>query len=290
MKTFQVGRARTSEISRALTTALVAVSLAAPAAASDWRRSSIWDDGNAEFCAYEVGWSRYGNVYPGRAVLIAVKEPWAPELEVKADEPRADGFEVLKLNHIRDVPTGIYTYHQMASVFLRRDDGALRKLAATSSEGCGISTAHVVDGTLHTRSYFDGQGERRQPYPPGALPEDGLPLALRDYVTGAVPARLAVFPSLLAGRFPALEPAEMTVERRTDATVEVPAGTRRTVELRLVGAGRGLSYFFDPEPPHPLIQLRSDDGTHYSLAKCERIPYWRMHGPGDEAWLPEAVR
>ena len=59
---------------------------------------------------------------------------------------------------MRDVPTGIYTYHQMASVFLRRDSGELRKLSVMSSEGCGISTAHMVGGELETRSYFDGQG------------------------------------------------------------------------------------------------------------------------------------
>ena len=126
-------------------------------------------------------WARYGHHYDGRALLVLVKEPWAPELEVKADDPAAAGFEVLKLNHVRDVPTGIYTYHQMASVFPRRDTGALRKLAATSSEACGVSTAEMVRGRLETRSYFDGQGDRTLDYPAGALPEDGLP---------AVPARL----------------------------------------------------------------------------------------------------
>ena len=33
-----------------------------------------------------------------------------------------------------------------------------------------------------------------------------------------------------------------------------------------------------------------DDGTTYELAKCDRIPYWTMAGPGDGQWLPEAVR
>ena len=44
---------------------------------------------------------------------------------------------------------------QMASVFLRRDSGAVRKVAATSSEACGVSTAEVARGRLETRSYFD---------------------------------------------------------------------------------------------------------------------------------------
>ncbi|MFQ5351284.1 MAG: hypothetical protein ACE5EG_12655, partial [Thermoanaerobaculia bacterium] len=143
----------------ALLLAAIAAAGAAPppadAIAGAWRRDTVWDDGNAEFCAYELDWRRYGELYPGRALSVLVKEPWAPALEVKADTARADGFEVLKLNFIRDVPTGIYTYHQMASVFLRRDDGVLRKLATSSSEGCGISTAMMTGGTLATRSYFD---------------------------------------------------------------------------------------------------------------------------------------
>ncbi len=267
--------------------------LSAAAAGADqhrgWRQSDVWDDGNAEFCAYEVAWHRYGRLYQGRALLITVKEPWAPDLEVKADRPRDGGFEVIKLNHVRDVPTGIYTYHQMASVFWRRDSGALQKIAATSSEACGIGTAHMVAGRLNARSYFDGQGEREVDYPEGAIPDDGLPVALRDFLEGDPPARLAVFPTLMAGRFAALEPVELALSRRTGAPVEVPAGAFSTTALRLEGEGGG-TFYFDERPPHPLIALERDDGTTYSLARCERIPYWNMARPGDERWLPESVR
>src|SRR6185295_2292031 len=117
-----------------------------PGADPSWRHASLWDDGKAELCAYEVTWARYGHRFDGRALLILVKEPWAPDLDVKADTPRPDSFDVLKLNHVRDVPTGIYTYHQMASVFTRRDSGTLQKIAATSSEACGVSTAEMVGG------------------------------------------------------------------------------------------------------------------------------------------------
>ena len=89
-------------------------------------------------------WSRYGHRFDGRALLILVKEPWAPNLDVKADRPRGDGFEVMKLNHVRDVATGIYTYHQMASVYTRRDSGALQKIAATSSEQSPVAIRDSV--------------------------------------------------------------------------------------------------------------------------------------------------
>jgi hypothetical protein len=246
-----------------------------------WRHSSLWDDGRAEYCAYDVTWARYGHKFDGRALLVLVKEPWAPDLDVKADTPRRDGFDVLKLNHIRDVPTGIYTYHQMASVFTRRDSGALRKIAATSSEACGVSTADLVGGRLSTRSYFDGQGDRTVAYPAGALPEDGLPATLRDFVAAAPPATLRVFPSLMAGRFADLGPATYRVEKRT---------VDRGVEIRLTSGPSVLSYTFEKTAPHRLLRFAREDGTEYRMVKCERIPYWEMHDPGDEAWLPENVK
>jgi hypothetical protein len=246
-----------------------------------WRRDALWDDGKAEFCAYDVTWARYGRTYDGRALLILVKEPWNDRLDVKADDAAASSFDVLKLNHVRDVPTGIYTYHQMASVFLRRDSGAVRKVAAASSEACGVSTAEVARGRLETRSYFDGQGDRSMPWPAAALPEDGLPASLRDYVAGEVPAAVTVFPSLMQSRFPELEPAVWKVARRS-----VEGG----VEIRLSRGDESMAYIFDAQAPHRLLRLDRGDGTVYSLAKCERIAYWGMHDPGDQAWLPEAAR
>ena len=255
-----------------------------------WRRSPVWDDGRAEVCAYEVTWAHYGRRYDGRALLVLVKEPWAPDLDVKADSPRPDGFDVLKLNHVRDVPTGLYTYHQMASLYTRRDSGALQKLATASSEACGISTAEMVEGRLTTHSYFDGQGDRAASWPTNALPEDGLPASLRDYVTGRAPAALEVFPSLLAGRLPELKPAAYRVERREVPAVEAPGGKVPGVEIRLTNGPSVLAYTFDRESPYRLLRFEREDGTAYRLAKCERIPYWQMSRPGDEAWLPPRVR
>ncbi len=247
-----------------------------------WRRSPLWDDGKAEFCTYDVTWARYGHHFNGRALLVLVKEPWAPDLDVKADRPRKDGFDILKLNHVRDVATGIYTYHQMASVYTRRDSGALQKIAATSSEACGIATAQMVRGRLDTRSYFDGQGDRSMDWPAGAVPEDGLPVLLRDFVAALAPETLQVFPSLLAGRFGDLKPAVYQVEKRD--------GPEGTVEIRLANPPSSLLYVFQKEAPHRLVRFEREDGTVYRMAKCERLAYWEMHDPGDEAWLPPGVR
>ncbi|MEM9293067.1 MAG: hypothetical protein AAGD01_15405 [Acidobacteriota bacterium] len=257
----------------------------------EWRTASIWDDGLAEFAAYSVDWFHYGRSYPGRALLITVKEPWAPDLEVKADYARKDGFEVLKLNHVRDVATGIYTYHQMGSLFWRRDDGELRKAAFTSSEACGITTAEVLGGQLETRSYFDGQGNRKQSLPEGALLRDGLAVSLRSYVDAeSGEGTLSVFPTLLAARLPSLEGYEVKLSRSPRPGFETGAGTFDAVEIRLEGASGTDSYIFDAAVPHPLLELRQADGTTYRLEKIERLPYWQMSAPGAEHWLPEGVR
>lgn len=292
-----------ASLAAALALAVVVWALAAADAASAvppatgdgaWRLDALWDDGRAEVCAYRVVWPRYGAERTGSALLVLVKEPWAPDLDVKADTPRDDGFEVLKLNHVRDVRTGVYEYHQMASVFLDRRRGGLVKLAATSSEACGITTAEVVDGRLSTRSYFDGQGAREIAYP-GGLPDDGLPALLRELVAGEAPAEVEVFPSLLAPKLPALVPARWRLAR-TETTAagapgaggegaEVPA-----VELRLERGGEWRRYVFAREAPHPLLAYAASDGTSYRVAKCERLAYWQLNRPGDEEWLPADLR
>ena len=254
-----------------------------------WRQAPLWDDGRAEFSVYEVDWRRYGQLYSGRALLVVVKEPWAPDLNVKADTPRPDGYDVLKLNHVRDVATGIYTYHQMGSVYFRRDTGALVKIATTSSEACGVSTALMVDGRLQTHSYFDAQGDRVQPYPANAVPADGLHALLRDYVRGEVPQTLEVFPMLLMGRFAELVPQTYRVARHP-AAVRVPAGAFDAVEIVLSGNGAELTFAFESQPPHRLLRYRHSNGTEYRLAKSERLAYWSMHDPGGEAWIPAHLR
>jgi hypothetical protein len=178
----------------------------------------------------------------------------------------------------------------MASVYVRRDNGSVRKLAATSTELCGISTADMTGGTLRTRSYFDGQGDRSQPWPAAALPEDGLPLLLRDYVQATLPAAIQVFPSLMAGRFTDSSVRTMQLKRTPQKSVVVPAGKFPGVEIRLQDAAGFLAYTFEAEPPHRLLLFRSGDGTEYRLAKGERLKYWEQHGPGGEAWLPPEQR
>ena len=87
---------------------------------------------------------KYGIPRTSRGVLIVVAEDLDRARLVKADHPAGEPVtqRVLKLNHVRSIPTGVYTYQQMLSVF-----GAAGrcwipvKLTMTSHEWCGNSFA-----------------------------------------------------------------------------------------------------------------------------------------------------
>lgn len=283
----------------ALTACLICLLLSIGAAAtqadpqpddSSWRHSSIWDDGNAEFATYEITWQRYGKAYNGRAILVLVKEPWAPDLQVKADTPRADGFDVFKFNHLRDVPTGVYTYHQAATVFLRRDSGELLKISTSSVEACGVSTAQMRDQVLETHSYFDGQGDRTVSWPSGAWPWSGLPAVLRDFVTGEPASTLNVFAPLLSSRFPELRDQAWKVVRQRPHRLMVPAGEFEAVAIELQHEDVRMTFEFDSASPHTLLRYSDTLGSEYRLAKVERMAYWQKNKPGDEQWYPAHLR
>src|SRR6266571_9339037 len=75
----------------------------------------LWDDGRAEIDAYEAAISRYGTPRTLTAYLIVVKEDFSKRQLVKADPDHDPGdlLTVLKLNHVINYQTGIYSYHQM---------------------------------------------------------------------------------------------------------------------------------------------------------------------------------
>lgn len=247
-----------------------------------WRRDAIWDDGRAEFAVYDWSWVRYGARRQGSALLVLTKEPWRQDRELKADDPQQSDFEVIKLNHIRSARTGIYRYEQMASVFRRREDGGLQKIAASSAEACGLTTSRMTKGKLAIESYFDSEGSRQHDWPDGALLEDGLPMSLRDYLVGDIPAKISVFPSLLHGRHPSLEVEDWTLRRSEDKD-----GNTR-FELR--AGSRKASLLFAKALPHHLLSWEKSNGTRYTLRKVERIPYWSMNGPSGAEWWPADLR
>lgn len=249
-------------------------------------RAPLWNDGNAEVSVYEARDMRYGLPRSSRAVLIVVAEDLNRDKLVKADRPGGEPrtIRVLKLNHVRSIPTGVYVYNQMLSVFLGADRLDPVKVTMASEEWCGNSFVEWRSDrrVLAIRSYFESVGDADIPLDPaGAVFYDALPLALRglDFErtrAGALRVVDTVFASAPAP--PAQDRAVLRV---------APAGAslwRVTLER---GARRDV-FDFQTAFPHRLARWERADGGLLTLVESARLAYWQKNRPGDEKLLPGA--
>jgi len=254
-------------------------------------RDPIWDDGRAEFSVYDGITRLEGRERAFTARVIVVKEDFVRDLLVKSDAGPVAGktFEVLKLNYLRDVPTGMYDFHQMASVFFERTTFRAVKYAASSMESCGLTfvVAKPEDGRLAhvSHSYWDAEGDRTQTieWSQNAVFYDGLPLWLRGFDL-AEPARreMQVLPTQLQSRVgtPAVEAATLQFEGADETR-----GGRYAVRMT---HGRGEDrLWFEPEAPHVLWRWEKANGTVLELRRTQRVPYWERTAPEDAALVGE---
>lgn len=251
-------------------------------------RDALWDDGEAEIASYRVVERRYGTLREGHATLIVVKESFDAAALVKADGPVAPEhpLEVMKLNHVLTTPTGVYTYRQMASVFVRRDDARPVKLVTSSQEWCGITSKRMeVRGpraTLHGSSYFGAEGDRAYPV---VLDEDtvlfdALPMWLRTLELSRPGTReVRLVPAQLSHRVTPVEVAPATIEVGAPGSVEVPAGTFEAVPVTVEHAAGTEVFHLQAEAPHTLVRWARSDGGEYALEWVRRAPYWELHDP-----------
>jgi hypothetical protein len=295
------------------TLALCLLFAAASARAEPTPASSFdahWHDGKAELDGYALTVQRYGHPRRGRAVMIYVTEPMSATKHVKVEDAQknpADTVDVLKLNLVRSFQTGIYDYATMESLFVRTDTLAPLKSAFSSTEWCGqvYEELDVRDAQLSARlaSYFEGESSTdRLAIPPGGLLEDDLFIALRGlrdpYLRPgelrSVPLLASAFYRRLAHKPLGWAPA--TIERLSHSeTVRVPAG-KIQVSIYLVRPVDGRVGRFEIEDAYPHRVVRwawtapagapalggVDAGE---LTGSARLPYWRLHDPGDEKQL-----
>ncbi len=279
-----------------------AAAVQAPALAlrSDFAAHPIWDDGRAEVNLYEAVEIRYGEQRPAQVAQIVVKEDLLPGSWVKADDWRQPGtVPVLKLNWVLDIPTGVYSYRQMVSVFLRRDDLALVKETLTSHEWCG-NTWKGLQATpgglrLEYRTYWEGEaeGSRALDWPAGAIAADSLPLLVRALPLDAAAARpvhlgeAPLGPTLIGSRVGPVAAARAVFTLQGVGPVPgMPVGSEGAVVQ--VDTGPGTHRFWvEIRPPHRLLRWERPDGAIYRLMRSRRLAYWDLNGPGDGTALQE---
>jgi hypothetical protein len=279
------------------------LSLAAPSFPQDfWAH---WGDGKAELNGYTLKQPRYGALRDGKAVLVFVTEDFSDTLRVKADpgrHPASDVFPVLKLNAVRDFPTGLYDYNVMTSTFLRVAPAwPVAKVSFSSQEWCGHLWHQVVPrggrlgGLFH--SYFDGEADGTDDLelPKDGVLEDALPVLLRGwngrYLKAGESRSVPFLPSLLWSRLShrPLAWTKATIARSASPrTVAAPAG-RFEVDVYTVETadGRKLSFEIESAPPFRLVRQTGPDGEELVLRGSARLPYWQLNVPGGEKHLKE---
>lgn len=267
----------------------------APAGEPAWKpgfgRAALWNDGAAEISVYEATDVKYGIPRSSRAALIVVAEDLDRDRLVKADRPAGEPttLRVLKLNHVREIPTGAYTYQQMLSVFAGVDRLDPVKLTMTSHEWCGNSFVQWRRdrARLEIRSYFETPGDAEVALSEeGAVFYDALPLQLRalDFERASA-GRLRVIDTVFSARPlpPKIEEASLQVSVPTAAPSVYRVAVRRGVRLDTLDFERAF--------PHRLARWNRSDGGSMRLTLSRRLRYWEENAPGDERLLwPAATR
>ena len=260
----------------------------ASASSAFWDR---WGDGRAELSSYRGTVMRYGEPRAAELVLIYVTEPLARETLIKDDDAPPEGrVQVLKLNSALRFQTGIYPYSVMTSVFAPVDAYYAHrftpaKITMTAQEWCGHVFFGVWPGPDHFASrgmsYFASEGERdeRVEVAAGALYEDALPIQLRELdgpFAGGGDWEGTLVPSIWRARqaHVPLRPVRATITRTREGNLH--RFTLRAGELERV-------YDVEAEGDRRLLGWRDGDGEELHIVATERLPYWQLNSPGDEA-------
>ncbi|MCF3649483.1 hypothetical protein [Synoicihabitans lomoniglobus] len=257
---------------------------AAPFSSKLLKDDAFWGDGNAEVVVFDAKEKRYGTLRETEIRHILVREDFAADHQVKADDWRATGaYPVIKLNQVITVPTGSYRYDQGHSSFWRQRDGALIKFASTTNDSCGLSykQGNLTRNGWRYRAftYWEGMSEvdKTARAPSGGLLYDELPFRLRQIDFGKVTLFEApLMESVIDSKADQLRwaPAAFAVER-------TPRGWRVTVTHE-----RGTDRLtFDREYPHVMVGWQRWDGSSLQRRHAIRIPYWQLNQPGDERYL-----
>ena len=238
-----------------------------------------WDDGKAELSRYAAEELVEGEKRSFEAWSIVVAEHFDPKQMVKKDGFDLAFVPVLKCNWFLRIPTGVYAYQQMASLFLRRSDLLVQKAAFSSQEWCGQTFAEWrrdQPGFI-TRSYWDGEADATHELPdlaPDTLFYEQVPL----WVRGRRPERVRSEPIVLIAK--RLGTSHCPPPKLVPATLNFDGvkgdGAEKRIEARLAFDGKEELFVLAPEFPFTLREWLRADGTLWKLLSSERLDYWKF--------------
>lgn len=245
------------------------------------QNDSYWGDGKAEYDIYAGQIMRYGIPRECEILHILVREPFDTKQFVKADDAkRPDVVNVLKLNQILHVPTGLEIYQQMHSNFWRVDNAQLQKFSLTSNDSCGNTYKEARRNgdafTYEWRTYWDGManGQEEVKPPANGYFYDELPWLVRtiDFNKPSAEFEIQLAGSAINSKKDtfAFQPAKISftsTERAIDVTVKHSAGTDHFI----------LDRWF----PNLLREWNAADGSKLKMKRNLKVDYWNYSKPGD---------
>ena len=244
------------------------------------QNDSYWADGKAEFNIYDAQIARYGVPRSCEVLHIVVREPMDLKQFVKPENSNADAVQVLKLNQILHVPTGLYVYQQMHSNFWRVDNAQLLKFSMTSNDSCGNTykearrDADRFAYEYHT--YWDGMagGKENVAIPANGYFYDELPWLVRtiDFQKASAPFEVQLAGTIINSKkdsfaFKAAKISFKSTEREIDVAVEHASGTDH--------------FILDRDFPNLLRQWNAADGSRLKMKRSLKVAYWNYNKPGD---------
>ena len=260
--------------------------------ATRWFEDAYWRDGKAEFNTYDAKIVRYGEARPCEVIHVVVREDFAPNTMVKADNWKGPGvYPVLKLNQILHIPTGLYVYQQMHSAFWRIGDGSLIKWSLTSCDSCGNTFKQALRATAkgmdepaapwkyEFRTYWQGMegGEETLRPPADGYFYDELPVLVR-----------AIDFTAPEGSFP-LHLTKTVIQSKRDTLSFAPALVNYTTDtdkglitVVVSQAGGKDEFLLDAKAPHLLREWHMADGGELRLKSSLKIDYWNYNKLGDK--------
>ncbi|MEM6345731.1 MAG: hypothetical protein AAF927_17695 [Bacteroidota bacterium] len=259
-----------------------------------------WYQGKAELNSYDLQQSRYGEIHPGYAVVVFVTEDFLTDKQVKNESYRSENStKILKTNHLRKFPTGIYDYALMTSVFnpvdTRKYPHAL-KVTFSAQDWCGQSFMQInrkgKGYDVEVRSYFEQEGDQNFTVSPDLLLEDEIMNLLRIDPEALPTGNIELYPSatytrLLHKPMKALK-AKASRESYTGNEFEGPELMVYTVEFSDIK--RSLSVVYESASPYRIAGWKessknpfngSDLSTVAKRKKTLMSPYWSQHDLAD---------
>jgi hypothetical protein len=246
------------------------------------QNNSYWGDGKAEFNIYEAQIARYGIPRPTEVLHILVREPMDPKQFVKPDNSNQPGaVQVLKLNQILNVPTGLYVYQQMHSNFWRVDDAQLLKFSLTSNDSCGNTYKEArregAGFVYEYRTYWDGMaaGKDNVALPANGFFYDELPWLVRTLDFSKAP------PSPVE-----IQLAGTSINSKKDSFVFKTARisfktTERQIDVAVEHSGGTDHFILDRDFPNLLRQWNAADGSRLKMKRSLKVAYWNYNKAGD---------